>query len=58
MILFQAYVDQGGDRECWASYSRPDGTDACETRDSYQGTKVVGLAEAMNPEHDGKADAR
>lgn len=57
-ILFQEYVDEGDDGECWASYSRPDSAGECETRDGYQGTKVVGLAVAMNPEYDGKGDAR
>lgn len=57
-ILFQEYVDKGDDRECWARDSRPDSADECKTRDSYQGTKVVGLAVAMNPEYDGKEDAR
>lgn len=39
-------------------YSRPDSTGKCETRDSEQGAKVVGLAVAIDPEHDGKEDAR
>lgn len=43
---------------CWASDLRPDCAGECETRDSYQGTKVVELAVAVKPEYDGKEDAR
>lgn len=40
------------------SDSRPNSASKCKTRDSYQGTKVVGPAVAMKPEYDGEKDAR
>ena len=51
-------MGRGDHRECCASYSRPDSADERETRNSYEGTKVVGPAVAVNPEYDGKEDGR